>query len=287
MIDMLKVVVVVVLIISLAGCVGNISFEGQKPEISDKIPQGNYQLVSSGSIEKTISREDLDTKENAYIKSKFKIYNISSVSSTKLSINSIDKGSKLESNQNISKTSKEELYSQVNTTKLAEKDSALTEESIQNLLENNISVEEIVENSDVKVESVISKNKSLDESDSSVSNTQIKKGLIYVIISRPIIKTPGELVDVGSTKPSYILSKVDITDNISVGEKVKSANRESGNAEVEIYEGTIGNSSNSEIAVSVDKEDNNQFISLAYYNPRIESRENVISLIEDTDVANG
>lgn len=284
---MLKVVVVVVLIISLAGCVGNISFEGQKPEISDKIPQGNYQLVSSGSIEKTISREDLDTKENAYIKSKFKIYNISSVSSTKLSINSIDKGSKLESNQNISKTSKEELYSQVNTTKLAEKDSALTEESIQNLLENNISVEEIVENSDVKVESVISKNKSLDESDSSVSNTQIKKGLIYVIISRPIIKTPGELVDVGSTKPSYILSKVDITDNISVGEKVKSANRESGNAEVEIYEGTIGNSSNSEIAVSVDKEDNNQFISLAYYNPRIESRENVISLIEDTDVANG
>lgn len=286
MIDMSKAVVIVVLIISLAGCVGNLSFEGQEPVISDEISQDNYRLVSSGSIEKTIQREDLKTKENAYITSQFKIYNISSTSNTKSSIDSLDEVSKSESDQDSSGWSEEELYSLVNTTKLAEKDSALTEESIQNLLEDNISINRILDNSDVKVDSVIDDNNSLAGSNLSISNTQIKNDLTYILISRPVIKTPDKLVYVGSTEPEDILSKVNSTDDISVGKKVKTVNKESNNTEVKIYDGNINNVSDLEIAVSVDRKDDNQFISLVYYNPRIESRKDVISLIENASIAN-
>ena len=196
-----------VLLVILTGCVGPLSFEAQEPEVNQTaLDEESYELNRTETVETERTETVAGEERNITVTSKLKIYEKELGSSD---VSSLDSDG-INDTVDVGELSSEEILEQLNgelgdyvtAEQVASLDPALTEETVQELLDEGVTVEEILDRSDIEISELITSEELLDKlNESNIEDATEQIGTssrdeelqvsVYAVFSSPSISIGG------------------------------------------------------------------------------------------------
>lgn len=274
----LNFVVALLILLILSGCVGSVSFNAVDPEIkSSHIQNGTYELTDEGTISQEVSGDIVKRERDAEVNSELRIYKKYTVDSDSIRTSNNYSNKSTREIINESSVDIEEL---VNTSELAERDSVLTEDSIEELREDGISIWRIIDNSDVDLDELVNRDEIIRRVEGGEINKLDSRRLesTYVVFVTPSIQTSEGNAEIGPSDVHEINSFIEER----TGDRIKIGERIANESDVKIYEATSPKLGQIEVIFSKEEINGNSVASFGYYNQTNKSRDEMVSIVANT-----